>query len=200
MGRPLLVGEAIVFGPYRTTPASSVGDIDCRFGRTKQLAGCRLARDQFRYSQANALREFFCRWPGAPRAPIHGVARDRNTGARISLRMDAVHAAGLENSVEADGALSAGVEATKMVIFATRNRGFRGVLGSIIRHLEPAVGDLSGQRLPSRQGIPNCRREAALPAYPFERGFKERLKLLERRPGVFGPRRPCWSRSCHEPY
>ena len=118
----------------------------------------------------------------------------------ISLRIDAVHAAGFENGVEADGALSAGVEATKMVIFATRNRGFHGVLGSIIRHLEPAGGDISGQRLQSRQGIPDCRREAALPAYPFERGFKERLQLLERRPGVFGPRRSCWSRSCHEPY
>ena len=55
MGRPRLVGEAIVFGSYRMPPASSLGDIDCRFGRIKQLAGCRLARHQFRYSQANAL-------------------------------------------------------------------------------------------------------------------------------------------------
>jgi hypothetical protein len=118
----------------------------------------------------------------------------------IGLRIDAVHAAGFENGVEAGGTLSAGVGATKKIIFAAQNGGFHGALGGIIRHLEPAVGDIAGQRRPSRQGIPDCRREAALPAYPFERGFKEHLQLLERGPGVFGPRRSCWSRSCHEPY
>ena len=39
----------------------------------------------------------------------------------ISLRIDAVHAAGFENGVEAGGTLSAGVGATKKVIFAAQD-------------------------------------------------------------------------------
>ena len=57
------------------------------------------------------------------------------------------------DGVDAGGALSTGVGATEQIVFPPEHRGLHCPLGGVVRHFEPAIGDVSGQRLPTRQGV-----------------------------------------------
>ena len=69
----------------------------------------------------------------------------------VGLRVDAVHLGGLDDGVEAGGALAAGVGAAEEIVLPAQNQGPHGALGGVVRHLQPAVGDVAGQRLPARR-------------------------------------------------
>jgi hypothetical protein len=103
----------------------------------------------------------------------------------VGVGIDAVHPAGFDDGVHAGGALSAGIGATEEVVFAPENRRAHGPLGGIVRHLKPTVEDVEGQRLPACEGVADRLRECALAAHLAERGFEERLQLLQQRLGVF---------------
>jgi hypothetical protein len=56
--------------------------------------------------------------------------------------------------------------------------------GACVRHGEPTIGDVAGQRLPTRPGIADRLGERTLAAHPVERRVEERLQLFQQRSGV----------------
>src|SRR5579859_3968615 len=100
-------------------------------------------------------------------------------GSQVGLRVDTIHLAGLGDGVDAGGALSASVRAAEEIVFSAQNRGLHRALGSIVRHLQPPVGQIAFERLPSRQGIADGLCERALATDPAERGVEKLLQLIE---------------------
>src|ERR1700729_1146317 len=72
----------------------------------------------------------------------------------------------------------------QLYIIPSEHWRLHGPLGSVVRHFEPAVGDIAGQRLPTRPGIADRLGERTLAAHPVERRVEERLQLLQQRLGV----------------
>ena len=60
------------------------------------------------------------------------------------LRIDVAHLGGFEDGVDACGALSTGVGATEQIVFPSEHRRPHCPLGGVVRHFEPAVGDVAG--------------------------------------------------------
>ena len=94
---------------------------------------------------------------------------------QISLRIDPVHPAGFDDGVHAAGSLSASIGSAEQIILPPENRRPHRALGGIVAHLEPAVGDVAGQRPPARQRIADRLGERALAADPGQRGIEKSL-------------------------
>src|SRR5215467_4003108 len=99
----------------------------------------------------------------------------------VSLRIDAIHLAGLGDGVDTCGASAAGVGTTEEIVLPSQNRSLHGALGGIVRHLQPPVGQVASERLPSRQGIADGLGEGAFATDPAEGGVEKLLQLVEYR-------------------
>src|SRR4051794_41854673 len=81
------------------------------------------------------------------------IGNTRETIGQIGLWLDAIHFAALDDGVQAGGALSAGVGATKEVILASQDRRFYGAVGGGVWPFQGGLCGGGGPVPPTRPGI-----------------------------------------------
>src|SRR5580692_4637746 len=92
---------------------------------------------------------------------------------QIGVRIDAAHPCRFDNGVDTSSALSTGIGATEEIVFATENWRSHAALGGIVAHFQPAVRQVTQQRVPSCEGIADGSGECAFTADPFQGALEE---------------------------
>ena len=83
----------------------------------------------------------------------------RQSVAQVCLWVDAVELRGVDEGVDGCGPVTAGVRTCEEIILPAHGDAAHGVLGNVVVHLQPPVGDEPGQSLAAVDRIAECIRQ-----------------------------------------
>jgi hypothetical protein len=98
---------------------------------------------------------------------------------QVGFWIDAVELDGFNDGIEASRPLAACIGAAEQIVFASQDWRLHRSFSGIVRHLEPPVMQVAGQRNPTGQTIADGLRQIAFAADPSERDLEDGLQLVQ---------------------